>query len=136
MKKDVSFGMDSFGKPKILTAKETVANLITNILYLRPGQLPSMPSVGINIEQYLYAIPEDSTLSNLRELIATQCNSLLPNLGIQGVSVGPIRYNNRDTILIVIPVYIEDSSETLLVGVSKDEDGRVIFKYDFDKSII
>ena len=51
---DPAFGVDSFNRPKVLSETETIVNNILFILFGKPGSYPSIPSLGMDIEQYLY----------------------------------------------------------------------------------
>lgn len=132
---EVTFGVNNFGIPKVLSSKESIAQLFKNILFLVPGQLPSMPHIGINIRKYLTAHVEDEDLSMLKEDIAYQCSDLVPYLDLSGMVITPINYNNRSTIFIMVPVNINDSQDDLIMGISKSDDGRVVFNYKFDDAL-
>lgn len=132
---EVTFGTNNFGNPKVLSSKDSIAQLFKNILFLVPGQLPSMPHVGINIRKYLTAHVEDEDLSTLKEDIAYQCADLIPYLDLSGMVITPLTYNNRSTIFIMIPVNVDDSGDSLLIGIHKNDDGKVIFNYKFDDAL-
>lgn len=134
LKYEVDFGFDNFSKPKILSKKDTIAQLIKNLLFLAPGQLPSLPHIGINISKYIYKLTDSIDIDALKEDIGNQCSALLPYIEIRNVSVQVINYNNQDVMMIVIPVNIEGEDETLLMGIKKNSSGRIIFKYEFEES--
>ena len=52
IKPEVTFGLDNFGKQKTLSLSETIGQLVLDILLLKPGQLPSLPHIGMNIKQF------------------------------------------------------------------------------------
>ena len=66
IKNEVDFGFDNFGKQKILSNKDSIAQLFRNLLFLVPGQLPSLPHIGINITKYIYKLVDDINLENLK----------------------------------------------------------------------
>lgn len=136
IKKEVGFGLNSFGKQDILTNKETIAQLIENLLFLRPGQLPSMPFIGIDIYKYINPMIDDQELANLSERIVSQCSVLLPYMEFTGVTVKSMVFQNRPILLIIIPINVDGESETLLLGARKDTNGRVIFNYEFDDVLV
>ena len=135
MLNEVAFGVDNFGKQKILPTKDSIAQLIINILFLRPGQLPSLPHIGINFKQYLYAHIDDIDTGALKEELSYQCSELTPFIDMSGIQIVPLEYQGRTTLYIVIPINVDDSEDNLLIGVAKDTNGRVIFNYKFDDNI-
>lgn len=136
IKHEVAFGVDSFGKPKVLSDKDTIAQLIINILYLRPGQLPSMPMLGIDIYNYITPSVGEEGLNDLSAYITSQCAALAPYIELTGTSAKLMTYQGKPILLIIIPITINGESETLLVGARKDTNGRVIFNYEFDDTRI
>ena len=136
LKREVAFGVDSFGKPKVLSDRDSLAQLIINILYLRPGQLPSMPMLGIDIYNYITPSVGEEGLNNLSTHITKQCSVLAPYIELTGTYVKLMTYQGRPILLIIIPISYEGKTETLLVGARKDTNGRVIFNYEFDDTRI
>ena len=51
---DVLLDTDSMYKPKVISSFEMIVNSILTILFMKPGQYPSIPELGINIESYLF----------------------------------------------------------------------------------
>lgn len=136
LKHEIAFGVDSFGKPKVLSDRDTLAQLIINILYLRPGQLPSMPMIGIDIYNYITPSVGEEGLNDLSTHITTQCSALAPYIELTGTFVKLMTYQGRPILLIIIPISYNGTQETLLVGARKDTNGRVIFNYEFDDTRI
>ena len=50
---ELAFGTDNFNNQKILNEVETLTQLLINVLVLKPGQLPGLPHLGMNIKQYI-----------------------------------------------------------------------------------
>ena len=73
---DVTFEMDDFNRPKLLNSSEMMKNIAMFIMYSKKGQIPSLPSVGLNIEKYLYEDYENLDISELEQNIADQCSAL------------------------------------------------------------
>ena len=68
--KEPAFGLDNFGKPKILKDTEAFATTVLMILFGKPGFLPSLPDVGMNIQQYTYAFfDEIQNVNNLEKTV-------------------------------------------------------------------
>ena len=59
---DTLLGVDALYKPKVIPSFEMVVNTIITLLLMKPGQYPSIPELGINIESYLFEYADDKTL--------------------------------------------------------------------------
>ena len=73
---DVTFEMDDFNRPKLLNSSEMMKNIAMFIMYSKKGQIPSLPSVGLNIEKYLYEDYENLDISELEQNMEDQCSAL------------------------------------------------------------
>lgn len=123
---DPAFGVNEYGKPKMLTEDQTLVNNFLMLLLGKPGFYPSIPTIGIDIEQYLYTFIDDINLDELKAKIAVQCNDFLPairegNFDIQKTVM-------RDKILLVFTLPSVAKTQTLL-GVTTDGSGKVIFRF-------
>lgn len=132
--REVDFGPDNFNKPKILNPSESIAQIIYNLLLMKPGNLPSMPHVGIDIKQYLYMHEDALNGDELKDKIYSQCKELLPYLMIGDILVKVIPHQNNDILFINIPMSIgnEQSEKQLLMGFTKDSSGEMLTQYQLD----
>ena len=64
---DVLLDTDSMYKPKIIPSFELTVNSIITLLMMKPGQYPSVPELGLDIESYLFEYSDDKN-SNLFHL--------------------------------------------------------------------
>ena len=51
---DAVLEVDDYGKPKIISTFEMAINAILTLLFMKPGQFPSIPDLGIDINSYLF----------------------------------------------------------------------------------
>ena len=136
IKSEIDFGLDNFGKQKLLSQSETIAQLILNILLMRPGQMPSMPHIGIDIRKYLYKFEEDIDSEALKREINYQCSILIPYLDLSGLKLMVVDYHGEGVLMIIIPISITGSEETLLIGFKKDNaNGEIVFNYQFEDKL-
>ena len=49
---EMDFKLDNFENQKIYTGALAIAHKIKNLFFLRPGDMPSLPKAGINIQSY------------------------------------------------------------------------------------
>lgn len=81
---DVLMDTDNMYKPKVISTFEMVVNSILTLLLMKPGQYPSIPTLGIDIESYLYEYSDDKSIPmNIKAKLLDQCN----RLGITNVDI-------------------------------------------------
>ena len=51
---DTTFELNEFNEPKLRSEMETLKNVLLFVLFTKPGQYPSLPTVGLNIGSSLY----------------------------------------------------------------------------------
>lgn len=109
--RDVGLGKDDFQKSLIFGETDSLVNYILNILLMRPGNLPSMPNIGINIGQYVQPhMSVDLDADLIKGLIVSNCEDLLPYLSTDDLIVITMRDEyNRDVLLIKIPIITEEN---------------------------
>lgn len=111
--RDVGIDKDNFQKSKIFNETDSLINYILNILLMRPGNMPSMPDLGVNIGQYVQPSMQSKIDSEkLKGLIVSNCESLLPYLTADEIYVGvAIDDMGRDVLLIKLPLIVDTSSK-------------------------
>lgn len=133
LKSEVQFQQNSFGTASILSLSETVSQLILNILFMKPGQLPSLPHVGMNISQYFtYQVSLDEIdITGIKNKIQSQCSSLSHYIDLPGIQLS----NVKDSLVFVMPLIISNENETLLIGVKQKSTGDIVYNYTIDKNL-
>lgn len=122
--KEVDFGFDDFGKPKVLTAADSIANLLINILFLKPGQIPSQPYLGININQYLYSFSDETIDSaTLRTMLTDQAPYLLQYIDMANLQVNTITDERGQGILYIFAPLLIDSN-MIAIGIKQSTDAN------------
>lgn len=81
---DVLLDIDSMYKPKVISTFELTVNSIMTLLLMKPGQFPSIPELGLDIESYLFEYSDDKSL--LQKLQA-QLRDQMNRLDLSGVDV-------------------------------------------------
>lgn len=81
---DVLFDTDEMNKPKVISTFQTCVNSILMLLKMKPGQFPSIPELGIDIDQYLHEYSDDKTIPNT---IKSKLEEQLNVLGYIGINV-------------------------------------------------
>jgi hypothetical protein len=99
---------------------------------MRPGNIPGLPHLGINIKEYLYRTEANIDTEQLKSKIAGQCSELLPGLVTGAIEVVLIP-NYKDQSLLIVTVNLFDNS-ALNIGFSQSGvNGELQYKYEFEK---
>lgn len=136
IKPELNFGLDNFGKQKTLTKAQTVAQMLINLLLMKPGQIPSLPHIGINIKQYLYKFKEDIDLSFIKNQIAEQCVSIVPYIDMNNMKLLVVPYEKESILYIYAPLSVLVEEEALIIGFKRvDGSNDVTFNYKTTNAI-
>lgn len=110
--RDIGIGKDYFQKSIIFKETDSLVNYILNILLMRPGNLPSLPHIGVNIGQYIQPnMQQELDKEFIKGLIISNCEDLLPYLTADELVVTIVTdEQNRDVLLIKIPL-LTDANE-------------------------
>lgn len=136
IKHELTFGIDNFGKQNMLSKSESVAQVLINLLFMRPGQMPSLPHLGINIKQYLYKFEEDIDVTVIRNHISSQCSALLPYLKLSSMQVILVPDESQTILFIYIPLSSLLNDETMILGIKRDHStSEVTFNYKIQAAI-
>ena len=132
--KEPGFGMNSFNKAKIRNETETIANAIINLLFGRPGYFPSMPDLGINIQQSIYMFWDEIDPEMIKAQIAVQCDAFKEYVNRNELDVMKSEYNGPPLLLVVIPIQIKNTKESLGIGITQDKQGNTVYNYVVDSN--
>lgn len=138
--RDVGLGKDNFQKSKIFSQTDSLVNYILNILLMKPGNLPSMPQLGVDITKYVKDhMAESLDTEMLKGLICSNCEDLLPYLSDDNIFVGvvPNEVDGRDYLIIKLPLTEPDQDEKNKVDVYyafyRDELNSLKFEFLVDR---
>ena len=111
--RDIGLGKDNFQKSKIYNETDSLVNYILNILLMKPGNMPSMPEIGVNIGQYIQPnMQQELDPELIKGLIVSNCDELLPYLSSDELVVTITRDTyGRDVLLIKIPIVMDTGSK-------------------------
>lgn len=123
-----TFGMDNFGKPRVFKGWEAVANTMIMVLFGKPGFYPSIPDLGMYIQQYRNKRMDEIDTEALKISLVQQC-SLLGDFVYSGnIEVDKKEINGVGTILFSVPMDEIAKGNILLIGVQGIEDS-IIYNY-------
>lgn len=131
---EATFGLDDFKKPNVLYDEEAIARTILMILFGRPGCFPSLPEIGMNISKYFYTFSDEIDPTDIKVQLSYQC-SLVTELIDEGtLDVKKSEYDGKTALTIIIPSISSDNDNILVIGVTTNYDGSVIYNYDIMRS--
>ena len=100
-KKELLLSTNVFNKPTELIGKDAWARLVLNLLFMRKGTFPSMPNMGVGIQDYQYEFL-DTAISSLNFEIEDQINTYLPDLPVSSVNVTSTEVDGQTMLILVI----------------------------------
>lgn len=130
------FGVDNFNQPKMFNESETLVNNLLMLLFMKPGSYPSIPNLGIDINQYLYMFFDEINVEKIKYDIATQCVQFLDAVEAGTLDVRKIVYKKKPLLLLILPVRIEEKVSGLKLALTTNDAGNIIYNIEYDNTII
>ena len=132
---DVLMDTDSTYKPKVISTFEMCVNAILTLLYMKPGQYPSIPELGIDIESYLHEYADDPNIpSEIKNKLTDQCN----RIEVTGIQIDCyIDQTDDGTNALVVKVTGTDKlgygsqSGNVIIGISYDKLNRLYVRKSY-----
>lgn len=128
--KDVTFGFNKYGNPELLGLKESVAQQIINALFMVPGNLPSLPHIGVNIRQYLYKTDTDYSSVEIEQKLKAACGTVISGVVISSVDFSVQTTNKGESVFLVMVRVIFPNREENILGVSVVQTNEIV-KFNF-----
>ena len=129
---DPQIGVDSYDRPKVVTESETLVSNMLTLLFGKPGFYPSIPRLGMNVQQYLYMFEDEMDTSALKNQLASQCKDFVSIIENGSFDIITSRYKDQPLLIFVIPAKIANSGKNLLLGVTINDNGEFKFNFTFD----
>lgn len=132
---DVLLDTDSMYKPKVISSFQTCINSILTLLFMKPGQYPSIPDLGIDIDSYLHEYADDPTIPmKIKSDLMDQCNRIqLTGMDIECY----IEKLNNGVNALVVDITGNDrlaygsESNHVIIGISYDKLNRLYVRQSF-----
>lgn len=127
-KRELSLSTDLFDKPAELIGGSAWAQLVLELLFLEKGTYPSLPEMGIGIQNYEYDFM-DAAILTLQEEIIAQCHQYLPEVPLSQVNLSSTEIDGKPILLIYLTFVYDGKVEQEAVAAITQH--RII---DFDVS--
>lgn len=130
------FGLDDFHTPKMLNNMDVLVNAILMILFGKPGFYPSIPTLGIYIQQYFHYRQEELDIDAIKTALALQCSILSDYISEGSIDVQKtLTDSGKLALLVLVPTTEQVSNNMLVVGISTDESGTIVYNYELMDSL-
>jgi hypothetical protein len=107
---DCTFELDDFNKPRLREEAELVKNVVLLILFMRPGQYPSIPYLGLNIRDKLYSFYDEIDETSLARELTEQCQALGNYIQQGDVIIKKLIYRDMPSLIIRVSTRVSDGS--------------------------
>ena len=130
------FGLDDFHTPKMLNNMDVLVNAILMILFGKPGFYPSIPTLGIYIQQYFHYRQEELDIDAIKTSLTLQCSILSDYISEGSIDVQKtLTDSGKLALLVLVPTTEKVSNNMLVVGISTDESGTIVYNYELMDSL-
>ena len=126
---DPTFGTNDFNEPKLLTNLQTYVNNMLVLLFGKPGFYPSIPSIGMDISQYLYKYEDEIDTDAIKAKLVSQCRDFLPEARSGALDVFKSTYNDRVILIFKLPTIDDLPVCDVAIGVTTNEHGEMIYNF-------
>ena len=123
-----TFGLDDFQRPKTLKDYDALARIVLTILFGKPGFYPSIPNLGMFIQQYSNKRLDEIDTDMMKVQLAYQCSLLCEQITNGDIDILKTVVDEKPALLIKIPHYISTSISNLVIGVQIDEK-ELVYNY-------
>lgn len=134
-----AFGLDKFRKPLVYEDWEVVAQSIIIVLFGRPGFYPSIPQLGIHIQDYMNERLDMIDTDELRGKLMYQLSiisELIQTDDIKIVTKKLVGYNSP-ALIIFIPIYKGEDKNNIAVSIVQSSKDSVRYNYEIvDSSLV
>ena len=132
---EVSFSFNKYKQPELLDLRQSVANIICNALFMVPGNVPSMPSAGVDIRQYFYVEESSISTEKIKFDLMNTCG-YLPG----GAKIVNVDYSTQTTtdgiaiFLLIVRISFpgEDGESALGIALKQDSNQNDYINFNFE----
>lgn len=133
---DATFALNEFNQPKIKSSIEMVRDIMMYILFSKPGQYPSLPQIGLDVQSILYSFFDELNTEDLKSKLKEQCEALGIYFENGSIEIMKTVYMNQPSLIISLQGTVSypegylktASNESIyLIGISLDELNNLIY---------
>jgi hypothetical protein len=99
------------------------------VLFGKPGCFPSIPELGMNIQQYRVSRFDSDDVENIKAQLSYQCALIRESVITDDITVKYAQVKGKYVLFIAIPVSTANDPKSVLIGISEGEDGNAVYNY-------
>lgn len=126
---DTTFEVDQFSKPRMRSEAELIKNTVLFILFTKPGEYPSLPYIGLDIQSLLYSFYDEINEVDLADEITAQCNALGRYFQNGTINIRKTRYRGQPSLML----HIEAANIDTMIAENKLPQQRFQIGITFDE---
>lgn len=134
---DTTFELNEFNEPRIRSEIEVIKDVLLFILFSKPGQYPSLPTIGIDIQSLLFSFYDEIKEDDLEYKISEQCKAMGLYFNDGTIQIKKTKYRGNPSLMISIEGaekypdgYMKDHiniADRYLIGITFDELDRMVY---------
>lgn len=124
---EFDFCLDNFEDQKIYTGAMAYAHRIKNLFFMRPGDFPSLPEAGINIQSYRFKAVDDLLSGSLKEQISKQLSAYIADIPVENINISTASAKGQYYLIISIVLYQVNS--TIIFAIQQGNNDLVNFNF-------
>lgn len=124
-----TFAIDDYNEPKYMSTKESVVTDVLMILFGKPGFYPSIPSLGMDIQQYIYMFEDEISTNALKAELSHQCSEFSPYINSGDIDVLSTTFRDRLMLIFILPIINDTKQLSIAIGVTTNTNGDIIYKF-------
>lgn len=124
-----TFSVNDFGNPRVLSTMESFVTDILMILFGKPGFYPSIPSLGMNIQQYMYKFDDEISTEDLKVKLAKQCDDFSDEIDTGNLDIVTTKYKGNLMLIFILPVINDSKQVQLSLGITTNTRGELVYNF-------
>lgn len=130
-----AFGLDEFRRPLVYENWEALAKAILILLFGKPGFYPSIPQLGMRIQDTLYSSKDDLNTDYLKSELVYQFDLIESLVSSDEIKIlkTHLAGDNSLALLIVLPIYRDYDANSIAIAIVPDGNGSVSYNYNLVK---
>ena len=134
-----AFGLDKFRKPLVYEDWEAVAKAIIIVLLGKPGFYPSIPQLGIHIQDYMNERLDRIDTDQLRGQLIYQLGIISSLISTDEIVIKTRKFvGYRDPGLVIsIPIYKGEDKSNIAISIVASTSETLSYNYELvDESVV
>lgn len=124
-KTELLLGINVFDQPAEASGAKAWGNLITNLLFMSPGSIPSDPEMGCDIGKYEFGFIDD-VVEDIEEKIQNQVSTYLPDVPLESIEISNGSESGDPNILYIKIIFSIDDREDNIAVVAAEKVNSII----------